>query len=206
MLQLAVQQVGHTSKIMLLHLHLSTIACPTSSMFLPVSLGDVAMPPFPGIPLSSTLPCRSIYLLICIVSLTNPVTTNAMLVNFNLTLERVCRNERATFWLTSTSLDHALVVCDLTQILLQALITHWLSVTWPRYFYKPWSRIGCLWPDPDTSTSLDHALVVCDLTQILPQALITDWLSVTWPRCWRKDLVVVGMELWYPWFLDHDSW
>ena len=35
----------------------------------------------------------------------------------------------AMFRSASTDLDHALVVCDLTQILLQILITHWLSVT-----------------------------------------------------------------------------
>ena len=91
------------------------------------------------------------------------------IVNFKLTFERVCRNEWPTFRSFSTDHDHALVVCDLTQILLQILITHWLSVTWPRYFYRSWSRIGCLWLDPDTSTDLDHALVVCDLTQILAE-------------------------------------
>ena len=46
-----------------------------------------------------------------------------------LTLEQVCRNEWATFQHASTGSDHSLVVCHLTQILLQALITHWLSVT-----------------------------------------------------------------------------
>ena len=39
-----------------------------------------------------------------------------MIVNFNLTLERVCRNESAKFRPGSTGLDHALVVFDLTQI------------------------------------------------------------------------------------------
>ena len=38
-----------------------------------------------------------------------------MIVNFKLTLEPVFRNEFATFRPASTGLDHALVVCDLTQ-------------------------------------------------------------------------------------------
>ncbi len=67
-------------------------------------------------------------------------------------------------------------------LLLQILIAHWLSGTWPRYFYRSWSRIGCLGLDPDTSTDLDCALVVWDLTQILLQILIMHWLSGTWPR------------------------
>ena len=85
-------------------------------------------------------------------------------------------------------------------LLLQILITHWLSVTWPRYFYRSWSRIGCLWLDPDTSTDLDHALVVCDLTQILLQILITHWLSVTWPRYFYRSWSRIGC-LW----LDPDT-
>ena len=39
-----------------------------------------------------------------------------MRVNIKLTLERVCRNEWATFRYVSTYLHHAMVVCDLTQI------------------------------------------------------------------------------------------
>ena len=78
-----------------------------------------------------------------------------LIVNLKLNLEWVCRNKWAMFRPASTGLGHALVVCDLTQILLRALVTHWLSVTWPRYFYGSWSRIGCLWPDPDTGCPLD---------------------------------------------------
>ena len=74
--------------------------------------------------------------------------------NFKLTLELVCRNEWTTFRSASTGLHHALVV------------------TWPRYFYRSSSRIGCLWLDPDTSTGLDHAMVVCDLTQVVYQCVI----------------------------------
>ena len=87
-----------------------------------------------------------------------------------------------TFQSTSTGLDHTLVVCEWRfSPLLQALITHWLSVNDVSvHFYGPWSHIGCLWMTfQSTSTGLDHTLVVCEWRfSPLLQALITHWLSV----------------------------
>ena len=55
-----------------------------------------------------------------------------MKVDLKLTLERVYRNEWASFRPATTGLDDALVVCDLT------------------HFYGPCSCTGCMRLDPDT--------------------------------------------------------
>ena len=74
----------------------------------------------------------------------------------------------------STGLDHTLVVCDLTQI----LVVDGMSDVWTR-FYRPWSCTGCLWLDPDTGCRWHEWCL-----NPLLQALIMHWLSVTWPRYW----------------------
>ena len=93
----------------------------------------------------------------------------------------------------STGLDHALVVCDLTQI----LVVDGMSDVWTR-FYRPWSYIGCLWLDPDTGCRWHEwclnpllqaliILVVCDLTQIL----VVDGMNDVWTRFYRPWSLVV---------------